>query len=566
MKETATLGRLGAFAAVLTALGAIWLVLLQNTSAAAAGMSWIIDHPLLNFVLYPLVLAPFGAIGVVVLELIRRALFRRVNPWAWATAWAALTGFALRASITAGYRADNLPGGIPIAIALQGVLSLGVAAVAIVLLARRNPRGAGDAFPLGIAIMLPTVATIYLFHVAFLTDRHQVLKWGLLGWPMLGLISTIGVFGVLLGRALWPVPQPGARFNSLRVGALVIFGAIILGGLQVQRARIAPRDATVAAQGPDILLIVLDTLRRDTVSAYGVLEGLTPNLDAFAAEGVLWEDAIAPGSWTIPSHASLFTGAVVSRHGAGQRRKKLRERPGGARSPRLPTIAEVMRDQGWHTAAFVNNAQLNRTFSWDRGFDEYYEMWTGRRGDYDTLGTAVFPELGLVEEDQGGRQTNRALAAWFKRQAATDRPSFCFVNYVEPHAPYDPPAEWRDRFLEAGEDPEKLAAWGNRTWQKALKEHTFGGADGDEIDRYWRLYLGGVAYQDHIMGELFDSLEEAGVADETVVIITSDHGENFGWHGQLDHGWELNDDLIRIPLIARGPAFQRASSTRRRRA
>jgi len=541
----------------LAAVSGLWLVLLQNASAVAAGMPWIVEHPWLNLILYPIVFGFGAVIATVVLETARRLLFPRRSPWAWTVAWVSMFGFGLRSFATAASSANTLPGGLPTAFAANGLVVLCLVALANTLLQKREPSSFAGAFGLGCYLLLPTLAGVYLFHVVFLTDRHQVSQWGLIGLPILGILAAIGAASLLLGRVMWP-PDRSSEGNTTRprVVAASALALLILGALYAQAK--PNRGAALSApipDGPNVLLIVLDTLRRDAVSSYGIVEGVTPHLDAFAAQGVLWEDAIATGSWTIPSHASLFTGALVSRHGSGVRRKKLREHPTGIHAPRLPTLAEVMQRRGWNTAAFVNNGQLNRAFSYDRGFSKYYEMWSGSRGNYDTLGGSFFKRFGLAAQDKGGRRTNRALASWFASQARSERPAFCFINYVEPHAPYDPPKEWRDRFLKEGEDSEKLARWQNRTWRKALSEHRFGGADPDEIDRYWRLYLASVAYQDQVIGEMLADLDASGMADNTVVIITSDHGENFGWHDQLDHGWELNDDLIRIPLLARGPGI-----------
>ncbi len=525
--------------AVVGALSGAWLVALQIASASVAGMLWTVDSPAASAVLYPGLGAALGAVGGPLAEVVRRLVLRRVDPWAWSAACLGLGGYALRALLTVRLKSAGIPGGFWVAAGAQLVLLIALVIAALVVLRRSRPPGPLAATASAVVLMLPSLAAVYLLHVLFFGNKYD------LGGPLvLGATAVSGVLGlVVLGLEGRGKPLPRAA-SALIVVALLAFG------LAAQRPKPFPERTDPPPDGPNMLLVVLDTLRADAVSAYGAVEGTTPRLDAFADEGVLWEDAIVPGNWTIPGHASLFTGAMVTRHGTGMRRKELRPYPGGPGTPRLDTMAETFYRLGWQTAAFVNNGQLNPVYGFDRGFEEYHEVWRARKGDYDSLGAALRKRFGLGVLDKGGERTVRGLARWFADRADDERPWFCFVNFMEPHGPYDAPLPWLGMFT----DEEPVVAEAHRFSIEA-HERKYGEADAETGEKLWQLYLGCVAYQDYILGLMLDALEDAGLADDTIVVFTSDHGENFGWRGQLFHGLDLNEGVLWVPLIARGPGI-----------
>jgi len=522
----------------------VWLVVLQNASAWAASMLWTVASPMANFAIYALPGAVAGGIAGIGAALLHRIFLRRIDGWVWIAAAVGLAAYAARGAVFLARDIGANRGGILGPIILEATVLLGLLALSIRLLGRRGTSGARAAVWHGVCLMIPTLTAGYMWQMIFVGRQFQNLPP--FSRPLILVVA--GVAGVFVGWALTAQKRGGGLAPARAVGG-VLLAALLAGSIAYHwKPRPDPPEAAKPT-GPNVLLVVLDTLRQDAVSAYGVVEGTTPRLDAFAAEGTLWEDAIVPGNWTIPGHASLFTGVPVSRHGSGNLRQKLRLTPAGANTIPLPTLAEYFGDHGWTTAAFVCNAQLNTTFGFDRGFQTYQQIWRARKGDFDLLGL-VLARLGLGEFDRGGAIATRGLASWFRSRRAKERPWFVFANYTEPHSPYDVPEPWLNQFTTTPISRQEARRIGNAT-----PKFKYGGATQEQIEILWDVYLGATAYQDHLMGEVFEALDDSGMAENTIVIVTSDHGENFGWDGQFLHGVDLNDDLLDVPLIARGPGI-----------
>ena len=193
-------------------------------------------------------------------------------------------------------------------------------------------------------------------------------------------------------------------------------------------------DEPVAAR-PNVLLIVLDTTRRDRLGCYGYEKETTPALDRLAAEGVVYDNAITAGSWTLPAHASLFTGMFPRDHRCTIEYMRL--------DPHHTTLSDVLRGAGYRTAGFSSNPWVGARSGLQRGFAEFFAVWRDVEED---------------ERDEHGAAmvTERALQ-WIDA-APSDDPFFLFLNYLEPHLPYNPPASHRDRFLPEGTDPAQVEA------------------------------------------------------------------------------------------------------------
>jgi arylsulfatase A-like enzyme len=505
----------------------------------------VLERPVLTLVLYPLAGAALGAAAGVAVERLRRLLRWRVDGWVLVATAVGLGTFGLQTagSIESRLRQPWL------AIAAFFAYLLLLLIVATTAGGRIGPGDARRSSLDGVILSITTFTTTFLF-LALLDDRIWVARLGGLGMALV-LLCAGGALAAWLALEL-SARRPGPRFTMRRSAAGATCTALLLGGLLLQRPP-APAPRARTAAGPNVLLIVLDTLRRDAVSLYGLTEGVTPQIDRYAERGVIWEDAIVPANWTLPGHASLFTGAAVTRHGTGGGgRRQLRLAPGGPGTQELPTIAEVFRNLGWYSVGFVNNVNLNRASRFDRGFVEYHELWRARQGNVDLGGTTLRRLLDVDVDDQGGELTLRAVESFLGRLSSRKRPWFAFINFLEPHAPYAPPEPWTDRFTEKQISEEDARALSRRT-----RERPFGPNSAEDLRLLWQIYLGDVAYQDHLIGRLMELLEERGELESTIVWITSDHGETFGWRGQLGHGKALNDDLIRVPLIAWGPGIPR---------
>jgi len=299
-------------------------------------------------------------------------------------------------------------------------------------------------------------------------------------------------------------------------------GALVLGLLALWGCG---RSASPPADGPDILLIVLDTLRRDRVSAYGDAQHATPHLDAFAAGGLRFDRAFANSGWTLPSHASLFTGRYPVAHRATQESLRLDDT--------AVTLAEILRDTGYRTFAASGNAVVSPDNGLLQGFQEVVESYR----------PAVARELGGVHPNVA------ALDRFYG--AAGNAPTFAFLNFIEPHLPYTPPDPFRTTAL--GPDPDLRVlgqAARTRMRQHYLSQRTTPPA---VLEMLGRLYDGEALYTDWLVGRVLEVLATHGRARDTLVVITSDHGENLGEHGHLAHVFSLHNTLLHVPLLVRWP-------------
>lgn len=252
----------------------------------------------------------------------------------------------------------------------------------------------------------------------------------------------------------------------------------------------------------NLILISADTLRARSVSAYGYPRPTTPNIDRrLAAQGVMVRDVIAPMPFTPASHMTLFTGLEACAHGVMGIDDAL---------PRdIVTLAEVLRDAGYETAAFTENAFLVAGGGFDRGFDTYVE----NRSDA-SLASGY------------ARETIAATQKWLQRNRR--QPFFLFVHTYQVHEPYTPPRAFRALLPDTEDDGDHAR-------------------DRDDYDREIR-------YLDELLGSLFDEIERLGLEENTLVVLTSDHGEGFGEHpNSVGHNYALFDEAVRVPFILRSP-------------
>jgi arylsulfatase A-like enzyme len=294
-----------------------------------------------------------------------------------------------------------------------------------------------------------------------------------------------------------------------------------------------------AAQGPgppSILLVVLDTVRADAVSAYGAPTGVTPELDALAAAGLLYERAYAPSPWTVPSHASLFTGLGPEHHGTGLHGRMI-----------LPeeaeTLAERLAAAGYRTAAFAENSLLGKSFGMHQGFDHAVTRRSSQTVKYDRPGRERFELL---------RHAREWLAT-----TSPDEPLFVFANLYGAHAPYrvretnpfvPDGLEIREEELRRpGAPPGGAIAYSAGICDRLPSR--------DNLEVLRGLYLGEVAEVDAQLGELYRLLTGSGSPQRRwVVLVTADHGEHFGEHQLLGHEFSVRAPVLRIPLVVHGLA------------
>lgn len=300
------------------------------------------------------------------------------------------------------------------------------------------------------------------------------------------------------------------------------------------------------AKPPNILLVVMDTARADHLSCYGYPRQTTPALDALAGEGTLFENACTPAGWTLPAHASLFTSLYPSAHGLNRVGDRLAEG--------VPTVAERLARLGYRTVGITNNAFIGKLSGLCRGFETFIEPTAPLSGVRPAIvrkaGRRLHRLLFGQRWDIGASRTAalalRQMAAGGKRDR---RPFFMFLNFMEPHQTYGAPASYRLMFVDGDREraeaiPQDVAGFLTRAF--TLSE--------EELALLRGLYDGQLRYLDLHLGEMLARMRRLGLLDETVVVITSDHGENLGEHGLMGHLFSLHETILRVPLIVRHPA------------
>lgn len=301
-------------------------------------------------------------------------------------------------------------------------------------------------------------------------------------------------------------------------------------------------------QKPNIILIVLDAVRADHLSCYGYSKPTTPYLEELAAKGVIFDRAFAAAPWTPPSHASLFTGTYPSRHGVDVDENLYL-------NGKNLTMAEILSLNGYATLAVLPDAHLSQARGFSRGFDHFEEIF---RIPY--VGFNRNSAISLLRNLVWGRDgrayhSSRLIKNWLRRQMANhEQPFFAFLNYKTAHNSYRSPRPFRGRFgisPFADQDQRKLRYYANG----GAYPYMAGGLEMTEQDmevlRSW--YDGAIAYLDYCIRDLLNFFKELSVYDDTLVIITADHGENFGDHGLGYHMFCLYDSLIRVPLLVSYP-------------
>ncbi len=274
-----------------------------------------------------------------------------------------------------------------------------------------------------------------------------------------------------------------------------------------------------------VLLIVVDTLRPDHLGLYGYGRQTSPHLDRFSREALIFENAWSTSSWTLPAMASLLSGRYPAGHGAGQLKAGTEKPIPGALHGSIQTLPGVLAASGWETLALINNPFLHDRFGLGRGFGEY---------DY---APANNREL---------RRADRSVDELLERLQGLEPPFFALLHLFDPHMDYDPPPAFRGRFSGASEGPYPVTDFeGIRARAAALspEERRFIEAAYDEE----------VAFVDEQLGRLFGALEKLPFGDGLLIVVTSDHGEEFFEHGSFEHGHSLHGEVVRIPLLMRGP-------------
>ncbi len=323
-----------------------------------------------------------------------------------------------------------------------------------------------------------------------------------------------------------PFPEQSMKSRTSRLLFLSAAAAVVaagLLGLHCSRSDRAPVN---------VLVITIDTLRADRLGCYGYSRPTTPHIDALAESGVRFENAFCQAPLTLPSHCSIFTSRYTLSHGSLGHAYPL--------NPEVGTLAEFFRAAGRTTAAFVSNHVLDSRYGLSKGFDTYWEVYRMPLGE----------RMALKEDSHD--PTTAAAVSWFREHQG--EPFFVWVHWFHPHKPYDPPAEYAERFAGSSAEghvwtPQELMD----VWQGTAE------ISAEEVARLRDLYDGEVAFSDAQVGLLLDEMKRLGVYDRTLIVLTADHGEVLFEHDRyFGHDIMLYDPAMHVPLIVRNPAWQPA--------
>ncbi len=312
------------------------------------------------------------------------------------------------------------------------------------------------------------------------------------------------------------------------------------------------------AGSPNILVVVWDTVRADRLGVYGYGKPTTPFLDTWARGARVFDDCVSPAPYTVASHGSLFTGVFPTEHGATNDHLFLDDRH--------PTLAELLRAAGYETYLFSANPHVSSVENFHRGFDRVEHPWDPERRD-DALrivASKITPDdvsselaakiragrpKGGWDIKAAGELAGRGLLAWLEERDP-DRPFFAFLNYMEAHRPWIPPARYRLRMM----SPERVErsyridrSW-VPLWSYTFRLHEY---SVEELEIMSATYDATIAELDDLFRDLVSALDAAGALENTVVVLTSDHGEHLGEHHLLDHQYSLYEPLLRVPLLVR---------------
>ena len=267
---------------------------------------------------------------------------------------------------------------------------------------------------------------------------------------------------------------------------------------------------------PNIILVSIDTLRADRVGAYGAIYNVTPMLDHLAAKGVIFKNTYSPAPWTLPAHASLFTGVYPTTHKAIDDKVYI--------DPKIPMLAEKLREAGYNTAAFVSHYYLSKDYGFDRGFKKF-----------------------VMNIDAPAETMTDLAINWLKKNRKSS--FFLFLHYFDPHTPYNPPLNYARKHYPAGvrvvQGTTKDVISVIQKWPSDEAKETLRGLEA--------LYLGEIDFVDSSFSELYKYLQNWNLDTDTILIVVSDHGEEFMDHGLMEHGFTLHEEQLRVPFIIHCP-------------
>lgn len=328
-----------------------------------------------------------------------------------------------------------------------------------------------------------------------------------------------------------PAPPPStlpARRLATRLPALV------LGALQLALAACSTELEPVGPRPRLVVVVVMDTLAAGHVSHLGYDRLTTPNLDALARDGVTFEEALSPASYTVASIPSLLTGRLPDRHGLVWYKKSLPDEE--------VTLSEIFRAAGYATFGAVAVANGGSAYGNDQGFDEFVEVYLGEGAP----GARTIERKGRTVHLPAAEEIVPIVRERLDRMAKDER-LLLYLHFLQPHGPYDPPFAYKCRF----QDERYPGPYREGDGDRAQERVRAGGLDEKTKQEVIHLYDANVYWADESLGAVFDKLRGRGLYDDALIVVTADHGEAFWQHGRVGHGEKVYEEYVRVPLVVK---------------
>ncbi len=357
-------------------------------------------------------------------------------------------------------------------------------------------------------------------------------------WLVVGLAVAIAGAGWAMLTFLLRRPRQARRALAVGTVASALIAGVLIGVGAVASAvgRVEQFEQPPAAAGkPNVLLVSIDSLRADHVHSYGYPRETTPTLDRLAREGALFRNAFSPTSWTLPAHLTLLSALPPEEHGVVDDGRRL----GGD----VVLLSQALWQAGYHTGGFVSAPYLDASYGYARGFDLYDDYSIGIVSDRAAAHGITGPTIAAAAD------------TWLRDWSADGRgrPFFMFLHLWDVHYDYTPPAPF-DRMF----DPDYAGTITGQDFMQNPRVNPH--MDRRDLDHVIALYDGEIRFTDDVLGQVVSRLEQLGVLEDTIVVVTADHGDEFFEHGRKGHQQTLYDESTHVPLIMRFPTTIRAGT------
>lgn len=368
----------------------------------------------------------------------------------------------------------------------------------------------------------------------------QMSRWGQLGYRLRSLvIDGTAIAGLVtlasFGLSWFLAPSTNSKGGRLALG----IGAL---GLAVGGATLSPpaNDNAVAAFTPaaaaaqaktNVLLISLDSLRADHVHAYGYERETSPTIDRLANEGIRFANAISTSSWTLPTHLTMFTSRYQTSHGVTVDTLTL--------NPAIPTLGEIMKSAGYATAGFISGPYVAGHYGYGRGMDTYVDLSQGYDHRAEARATIASPVI------------NEQALEWLDEHK--EQPFFLFLHYFDIHYDFIPPAPYDTMF-----DPDYTGTMDGTRFIE--RKDVNARMDPRDLEHIKALYDGEIRFTDEHVGKILERLEALDLLENTIVMLVSDHGDEFFEHGNKGHHRTVYDEVLRVPFVVRLPGKTHAGT------